>query len=64
MLVHAVEELELEATERVQILEDKLRRSATAALEVRNPVIPNMISSDAVTLDVIFVCGVVFSCPV
>lgn len=34
MLIRAIEELEVEATERVNMLEDKLKKSATTGLEV------------------------------
>lgn len=34
MLIRAIEELEVEATERVQMLEDKLKKSAVSGLEV------------------------------
>lgn len=47
MLVRAVGELEVEATERVQMLEEKLQKSAQCICEVQNFIINNftMISS-------------------
>lgn len=35
MLIRAIEELEAEATERVQMLEERLKKSAVNGLEVR-----------------------------